>query len=615
MSEFYINSPSDIKDKTQDELKVIAQDIREFLIKENSITGGHLGSNLGIVELTMALHIAFDSPTDKFLFDVGHQGYVHKILTGRASQFDTLRQYEGLSGFLKMKESAHDVWEAGHSSTSISGACGYAYARDLNKTKEHIVAVIGDGSMTNGMVVEAMNHISALNQKVIIILNDNEMSISSNVGFIDDILKNLQYNSEYEKTKNRVKKVLKYTPFGNKVAHFIASEKSKLKQRLNASESFFNLMGFEYYGPVDGHDFKKLNTVLEHAKNCEGPVLVHIKTEKGLGYEPAQSGSWHGTPAFDIATGIPKSVKTGISYSRLVANGLDLLMQKDEDIVVISPAMLGGSELDDLHAKYPNRLTDVGIAEEHAVTFAAGLALAGKKPFLSIYSTFLQRGYDQVFHDMIRQNTNVVIGLDRAGLVGDDGETHQGIYDISYLSHMHNITIAMGKDDVETLKLLELGFNTPGVYALRYPRGGSFITPESFPTNDIEYGTWDIVKKAKTKYVITYGSMVNHINDLLTGNDEIGIINARFIKPLDEKMLKEILNFDLCVVEEHTHLGGLNTLINDFYNKMGCAKNLGTINLGDQFIEQGNVNVVLAANNLYGENLKNEIEGYFNGKN
>ncbi len=588
-----IKEPEQLKELSSEELITLSAEIRTFLIENVSKTGGHLGSNLGIVELTTALHYVFDSPTDKLIFDVGHQGYVHKVLTGRQDKFATLRQYQGLSGFLKLNESEHDVWEAGHSSTSISAACGFAYARDMNNDKNHVVAIIGDGSLTNGMALEALNHIAELNQKVIIVINDNEMSISSNVGYIAKILKDLEYSSHYDETKQIVHKTLDKSPGGDALARFISKFKRKLKSEINGAKSFFNTMGYKYYGPVNGHDYSDLIRTLENAKSINGPVIVHVKTEKGKGYLPAEQNQWHGISPFDIETGEVLKPKTGVSYSGLVAKTIHQMMDKDPEIAVITPAMLDGSELQILKQKYPNRVTDVGIAEEHAITFAGALALGGKKPFVSIYSTFLQRSYDQVFHDLVRQNANVVIGIDRAGLVGDDGETHQGIYDISFLSHMPNIVISMGSTASEIRSLLAFGFAYEGVYATRYSRGGSFELAKTLaPIEPITNMSWPILTPGSEKYIISYGPDVQKYATIFADDPKIGVINARFIKPIDEKCLNEISKHQLFIIEEHQRLGGLNSLISDYYVKKNKQVTLNVIAINDMFVEQGNVDIL-----------------------
>ncbi len=610
-----IKGPEDIKLMSNEELEDTAQNIRSFLVNSIAKTGGHLGSNLGIVELTMALHKNFDSPTDKLIYDVGHQGYVHKILTGRSADFGTLRQYEGLSGFLKQSESVHDVWEAGHSSTSISAACGFAYARDIKSEDNHVVAVIGDGSLTNGMALEALNHIVELNQKVIIVINDNEMSISDNVGFIDNILKGLEKSASYDNTKASVHKTLDVTPGGKQISKVITAMKSKLKTEINGAKSFFNLMGFKYYGPVDGHDFKDLNETLCSAKKQNSPVIVHVKTEKGKGYEPAASNQWHGIGPFDTKTGKALKQKKGLSYSGLVARTVRKFMNENDDIAVITPAMLDGSELITIKEQFPSRITDVGIAEEHAITFAGALALDNIRPFVSIYSTFLQRGYDQVFHDLVRQKTNVVIGIDRAGLVGDDGETHQGIYDISFLSHMPNIEIMMGKNECELRSLLKYGFNSAGVSAIRYPRGGTIcesITDEEI--TEINDQSWVLEKEGADGYIICYGPDVIKYQELLKGTPEIGIINARFIKPVDAKMLNKIAHKKLIIAEEHQRLGGINSLIIDYYVNNNMHVDIKVCAIDDKFVEQGNVEILRKVNNVDCQSVLEIAKEFIDGK-
>ncbi len=588
-----VNYPQDIKHLTLSQRKKLASDIREFLIESISKTGGHLGSNLGIVELTIALHYNFESPTDKLIFDVGHQSYVHKILTGRKDKFDTLRQYQGLSGFLKMNESEHDVWEAGHSSTSISAAAGFAMSRDISGEDNHVVAIIGDGSMTNGMSLEALNHIVETQNKVIIILNDNEMSISRNVGFIDSILKNLDENKKYNTTKTKVKSRLSRSHIGAIISDIISVSKRRLKRGLEGdAHTFFSQMGYSYIGAVDGHDFKQLDEALHDAKNCDNSVIVHVKTQKGKGYEPAMREKWHGVGPFDVQTGeISKS--SNLSYSKYVSELVIEKMKTDEDIVVITPAMLDGSELNKINTLFPKRITDVGIAEEHGVTLAAALALAGKKPFISIYSTFLQRGYDQTFHDIVRQNANVVIGVDRSGLVGADGETHQGIYDISFLSHMHNLIICQGRSESEVASLLDFAFKYDGPVAIRYPRGGAF-TEKSISTQleDIQLGKWkSLTNMSKPDLVIySYGSILDNIEEAIKNIDaNIEIVNTLFIKPIDKEMLAMHKDAETLVIEEHTHNGSMLSAIVDYYNTTNDAKCIDYINLGDRFVEQGSI--------------------------
>lgn len=589
-----VNNPSDVKSLSLIERKQLAAEIRTFLIESTSKTGGHLGSNLGIVELTIALHYNFDSPTDKLIFDVGHQAYVHKILTGRKDKFDRLRQYQGLSGFLKMSESAHDVWEAGHSSTSISATAGFALSRDIAKGDNHVVAIIGDGSMTNGMSLEALNHLVELDSKSIIILNDNEMSISSNVGFVDAILKNLETSEHYKDTKYKVRSKMSKTSFGRIIADLISVTKRRFKQEIQSdAKTFFSVLGFDYIGPVDGHDLKALDEALSHAKELNNSVIVHVKTEKGKGYQPAVIGKWHGVNPFDIETGKPLSTSDKLNHSKYVSELVIEKMKVDNDIVVITPAMLAGSELNKINTMFSNRITDVGIAEEHGVTLAAALAVDGRKPFMSIYSTFLQRGYDQVFHDIVRQKANVVIGIDRAGLVGADGETHQGIYDISFLSHMHKMIICQGRTSSEIKGLLDFAFTHNGPVAFRYPRGGAFTDEDILIEGEkVELGKWKTLhtSKAPKLAIFGYGPILDNIEEAVVDlHTDIDIVNCLFIKPLDTKLLDKYIDTDILVVEEHTHHGSMHSLIVDYYNSQKIPKLINTINLGDRFVEQGSI--------------------------
>lgn len=585
-----------VKALNDDELIELAHNIRLFLVDNVSKTGGHLGSNLGVVELTIMLHKIFNSPTDKFIFDVGHQGYVHKILTGRSKYFPTLRQKDGLSGFLKRTESPHDVWEAGHSSTSISAACGMAKARDLKGSDEEVIAIIGDGSLVNGMCAEALNHLSTLNTKVIIILNDNEMSISNNIGFVDDLLKGIQLSNRYEHLKSGVKHTLYSVPGGEHLASGISKIKEQIKSKIHPSQSLFNLMGFDYIGPIDGHDFTDLEQALSYAKAADHSVIVHVKTIKGHGYKPAEDYKWHGVNPFDPKTGLPVNENTAISNSGLIARGLEQLMSVDEDIVVITPAMETGSELGCVHKHFPDRFTDVGIAEEHAVTFSAGLAMAGIKPFCCIYSTFLQRSYDQILHDVVRQEANVVIGIDRAGIVGNDGETHQGIYDLSFLQPMPGLVIIQGSNQQQMLDLLKWSFDYQGPVCIRYPRGGNNSLPIAFSSNAVTPFKWEVIKEHDSCYVITYGNQVEMLRDAPI---DAGLINACFIKPLDLELLRIIKDKHLIVVEEHVQLGGLNTTINQAIHPL----DMDVIALPNDFIRQGNPDEILAMYDLSKDTL------------
>lgn len=611
-----INSPQDIKKLDKKELKDLADNIREFLVESVSETGGHLGSSLGTVELIIAMHYHFNSPEDKFIFDIGHQAYTHKLLTGRAKEFSTLRQKDGLSGFLKRSESEHDVWEAGHSSTSISAAAGFALQRDLDNDDNQVLAVIGDGSLTNGMVMEALNHVIELNEKIIIVINDNEMSISSNVGFINNMLKNLEHSNSYKNTKKVVQKGLNKVTHSQRVSNFISAFKNQVKENINSVSSFFTILGFEYFGPINGHDIDELLETFEAVEEINKPIIVHVKTKKGKGYKPAEANSWHAVAPFDIETGEVKQSERKITNGKIVANYLDKKMGEDKDIVVVSPAMIEGSSLSELEEKYQSRITDAGIAEEHATTLVAALALAGKKPFLSIYSTFLQRSYDQVFHDIVRQNAGVVIGVDRAGLVGEDGETHQGIYDISFLSHMHNLIITQGRDVSEIKGLMDLGFELQKPYVIRYSKGGDFTNEEELlEPKKIRLGEWEELTDGTEMIVISYGESVNDYYKMFKEDTRVGVINARFIKPLDTDMLKKIANKKILVVEEHTRIGGLGSLILDFYNQEKLSVDVTLRAIGDHFVEQGKIQESLVEEEIDPESIKKQVRLLLNEEN
>lgn len=608
-----IKEPKDIKSLTVKELDDLSLKMRSFLIESISETGGHLGSSLGALDLITALHYEFNSPEDKIIFDVGHQAYAHKILTGRSKEFKKLRQKDGISGFLKRDESIHDVWEAGHSSTSLSAAVGYAIKRDLDQDNNHVIAVVGDGSFTNGMIFEALNHIIELNLKVIIIINDNEMSISENVGFVDKILKNLEISSSYDHTKNIVRNGLDKIDHSRTISKLISASKTKLKNKINSSKTFFNLLGFKYFGPLDGHNYSELLATLKVAKTIKGPVIVHVKTEKGHGYAPALENKWHSVAPFDIETGIEKNQKIALTNADLISETLVELMDEDENITIVSPAMLKGSALEKLEKKFSSRVTDVGIAEEHGTTLVAALALAGKKPFLSIYSTFLQRSYDQVLHDIVRQKCGVVLGIDRAGLVGADGETHQGIYDIAFLGHIPGLVIAQGRNASEIKSLLKLGFESNCPYALRYSRGGVFSKEDiDQEYTNITIGTWEQMKAGSEIVIISYGEKINEIYEYYKANSKIEILNARFIKPLDAEKLREIKNKKIIVIEEHVRLGGLGSLILDFYNQQQIAVDLEIMAIGDHFVEQGTIDELRADEQIDLNALQKKVESLIN---
>ncbi|MEH7253539.1 1-deoxy-D-xylulose-5-phosphate synthase [Neobacillus niacini] len=601
-----IKDPSFLKGMSNQELEVLSQEIRQFLIEKLSVTGGHIGPNLGVVELTVALHKCFDSPKDKFIWDVGHQSYVHKILTGRACEFDTLRQYKGLCGFPKRNESEHDVWETGHSSTSLSAAMGMAIARDLKKEHSYVVPIIGDGALTGGMALEALNHIGHEKKNMIVILNDNEMSIAPNVGAINNILGQLRTAGKYQWVKDELELLLKKVPaVGGKLAATAERIKDSLKY-LFVSGMFFEEMGFTYLGPVDGHDYEALFENFRYAKKTEGPVLLHVITKKGKGFHPAESdttGTWHGTGPYKMDTGaFVKPAKTPPpAWSSLVSETVRKLAREDERIVAITPAMPVGSKLEAFASEFPERMYDVGIAEQHAATVAAGLATQNMKPFLAIYSTFLQRAYDQVVHDICRQNLNVFIGIDRAGLVGADGETHQGVFDIAFLRHVPNLVLMMPKDENEGQHMVYTAVHyDDGPIAMRYPRGNGLGVPMDKTYKSIPIGTWEVLKEGEDAAILTFGTtipMALEAAEILEKQGiAVGVVNARFIKPMDEKMLNQLFskNIPILTIEEAVLQGGFGSSILEFAHDHGFYQQaIDRMGIPDKFIEHGDVNSLL----------------------
>lgn len=614
-----ISSPSFLKDLNKKQLEALAGEIRAFLIEKCSITGGHIGPNLGVVELTIALHKAFNSPKDKFLWDVGHQAYVHKILTGRASQFDTLRQFKGLCGFPKLVESEHDMWETGHSSTSLSAAMGMAAARDIKGDKNFVVPIIGDGALTGGMALEALNHIGHEKTNMIVILNDNEMSIAPNVGALHDVLGRLRTAKEYSRAKEDLESLIHKIPMvGDKLAATAERVKDSLKY-LVVSGVFFEELGFKYLGPIDGHDFEALEKTLEYAKKVQGPVLVHVLTKKGKGYKPAEDdtiGTWHGTGPYKMETGaFVKSSTKGPAWSSLVAESVRKCMKEDNRIVTITPAMPVGSKLEGIQKDFPNRFFDVGIAEQHATTMAAGLATQQMKPFLSIYSTFLQRAYDQVLHDIARPNLNVFIGIDRAGLVGADGETHQGVFDISFLRHIPNIVLMMPKDENEGQHMVKTAIDyNDGPIALRYPRGNGLGVEMDVEMKALPIGSWEVLREGSDAVILTFGTTIpmalKAAEQLAYQGIDVRVVNARFIKPMDEVMLHEIMqeNLPVLTIEESLLQGGFGSAVLEFaIDKKYRNVQIERIGIPDEFIEHGEVDLLLEEINVTAEEAVKRI--------
>lgn len=596
-----IKDPSILKDMNTNQLEQLADETRQFLIENLATTGGHLGANLGVVELTLALHKVYKSPEDRFLWDVGHQSYIHKILTGRGGQFETLRQYKGLCGFPKRDESEHDVWETGHSSTSLSAAMGMAIARDLKKEKHSILPIIGDGALTGGMALEALNHIGHEKKNVTVILNDNEMSIAKNVGALHGALGRMRSAGKYHRVKDDLEWVLKKIPaVGGRIAQAAERLKDSMKYFV-VPGMFFEELGFTYYGPVDGHDFDDLIENLNYAKKTDGPVIVHVMTQKGKGYHPAESDvkdKWHGVGPYKMESGEKiKPVDAPPAWSSVISDALSKEARKDDRIVAVTPAMILGSKLEKFGEEFPDRLFDVGIAEQHATTMSAGLATQGMKPFLAIYSTFLQRGYDQVVHDVARQKLNVIFGIDRAGLVGADGETHQGVFDIAFLRSVPNFVISMPKDENEAQHLVHTATHyDDGPFAIRYPRGNAKGVQTDDQAEIIPIGSWEVLKEGKDAVILTFGTTIDMALEASEKMEKDGrsvkVVNARFIKPLDDAMLHDIMKAGLPIltVEEGVLQGGFGSSVLEFAEENDYSSQwVKRMGVPDRFIEHGSV--------------------------
>ena len=591
-----IEKTNDIKKLDPSEYEPLAQEIREFLIEKVSVHGGHLASNLGVVELTMALHLAFDMEDDRLIWDVGHQSYTHKILTGRKDGFDTLREYGGMSGFPKRHENPADAFDTGHSSTSISAGLGLAVARDLCGDTNKVIAVIGDGALTGGMAFEAMNNAAKLDTNFIIVLNDNEMSISQNVGGMSQYLDSIRTADTYQELKNGVMDSLQKIPvYGERMVKRIRKTKSSIKQLFIPGMLFEN-MGLTYLGPVDGHNISQMVRTFKKAAKVNGAVIVHVITKKGRGYLPAERhpARFHGTCAFDVETGLPVSKKTKADYTDVFASVMNMSAKDNERLVAITAAMETGTGLKRFHNQYPERFFDVGIAEEHAVTFAAGLAVRGLVPVVAIYSTFLQRAYDQILHDVCLQDLHVVFAVDRAGIVGSDGETHQGIFDISYLMTIPGLVLLAPKNKWELADMLRFAFDYDGPIAIRYPRGEAydglkeFRAPIALGKSEVLYDETDIA-------LLAYGSMIPTAlavrEELKELHYQCSLINARFAKPLDEELLLS-LSADhklLVTLEENVITGGFGQQVTQFLTDTGQPIKVLQIAIPDQFVEQGSV--------------------------
>ena len=598
-----MNFPEDIKKLNDNELLKLGEEIREFLIESVSKTGGHLSSNLGVVELTLSLFKTFNIGRDKLIWDVGHQSYIHKILTGRKDGFKNLRKKDGLSGFPKKNESIYDCFQTGHSSTSISAALGMARARDIKKEKHNIIAVIGDGALTGGLAFEALNDIGFRKTKMIIVLNDNQMSIAKNVGGVSIYLNKLRMKPKYNKIKSNINTELSKSKGGKVVLSNMLKLKNGLKS-LVVDSMLFEDMGIKYIGPIDGHNIKLMNEVFSMAKNINGPVIVHTITKKGKGYEFAEKSpsKFHGISPFNLENG--EVCKTCCeTYTSAFGKALNKIAKEDKDVVAITAAMPDGTGLKEFSKNFPERFFDVGIAEEHAVTLSAGMASSGLKPVFAVYSTFLQRAYDEILHDVCIQNLPVVFAIDRAGVVGEDGETHQGILDISYLSTMPNMTIVAPKSLKEVEILLRWALNKKTPVAIRYPKGGDKLN--NLPVlKEINYGKWEVLNKGENLAIIACGKTVEFAMEALyklkEKNINPTIINATFIKPIDEEQIKYLAenNFNIITVEDNMKQGGLGSSILNSLNNYNYKKTIKILAYEDKFIEQASVDIIYKENFL-----------------
>ena len=612
-----INSPADVKALSLEQLKQLAEEIRQLLISVISKTGGHLAPNLGVVELTLALHRVFTTPKDKIVFDVGHQSYIHKIITGRREQFSTLRQYGGLSGFPKRSESEHDAFGTGHSSTSISAALGMAVARDLQGENYNVIAVIGDGSMTGGMAFEALNNAGTLHKKMIVVLNDNEMSISKNVGAMSEYLYQLRTGETYNKIKHDIEGWLKNMEFGTDVLKAIRRLKGSVKY-LMVPTSIFEELGFTYLGPIDGHDLQGLTEVLQAAKKIDGPVLVHVLTKKGKGYKPAEESpnKFHGTGPFDIATGKKiANPNAPITYTEVFGKTLTELANVDKDIIGITAAMPDGTGMSTFAKAHPERCFDVGIAEQHAVTSAAGAAAVGLKPVAAIYSTFLQRAYDSVLHDICMQRLHVTRCLDRAGLVGDDGYTHHGVFDYAYLRSMPEMTIMAPKDENELRHMLKTAVDFDGPVSVRYPRGSGVGVSITEPMHSLPIGKAEVLREGKDVCLWAIGSMVQSAlqaaDKLAEQGISAGVVNMRFAKPLDEELLLEhaAQYGKIVTLEEGVLQGGVGSAVLETLNAAKMLQKCQVLTLGipDEFVLHGDKKLLFKDLGLDVETIADKI--------
>ena len=610
-----INSPADVKKLTKKEKVELAEEIRGEILNVVSKNGGHLASNLGIVELTIALHSSFNMPEDKIIWDVGHQTYAHKLLTGRRKKFNTLRQKDGLAGFPKTSESKYDSFDTGHSSTSISVALGIARARDLLNKNNKVIAVIGDGALTGGMALEAINDAGISKTDLIVVLNDNEMSISENKGGMARVLTKLRTRKIYEKSNSVVKSILRKIPvIGEKIIEFIIKVKKGIKQ-LVIPKMYFENIGFKYLGPVDGHNIENLESIFKDCKDIKGPILIHVITKKGKGYKPAEEmpNKYHSTSAFNIETG-EKLGKKSRDYSKVMGEELSKIAKKQKNIVAVTAAMEDGTGLNKFAKEYPERFFNVEIAEEHALAMAAGMAKEGLKPVVPIYSSFLQRGYDQIIHDIALQKLPVVICVDRAGIVGNDGETHQGLLDMSFLNTIPNMTIVAPKDFNELEKMLKFATEFNGPIAIRYPRGGEAENCKFEINEKIRLGKVEIVKKGKDITIFAIGKMVAYAlqtaMELKKENIDVEVVNIRFLKPIDRKKVIESATKtkNIITIEDGSLRGGLGTVINEILRNEDTNIKIKNMGYPDKFIKHGTISEIEEMYNINIKGIKNNIK-------
>lgn len=609
-----INSPSDLKKLNYAELETLSGELRDYVIEVVSENGGHLASNLGVVELTLALHRVFDTPKDKIVWDVGHQSYIHKIITGRRESFTTLRKRGGMSGFPKREESEHDAFETGHSSTSISAALGLAKARDLAGENYSVAAVIGDGALTGGMAFEALNHAGDFPTNLIVILNDNEMSISHNTGALSNYLSKLRTEPAYFKLKGELENLLNKIPIVGKSMFKLAENIRDWLKYLVVPGVFFEELGFKYFGPIDGHDIKKLEEVIKRAKTYNSyPVLIHAITVKGKGYRIAEDkpNMYHSVSPFFIETGELKVKNSNKTYSEVFGDTLIELAEKNDKIVAVSAAMAEGTGLANFATKYKKRFFDVGIAEQHAVTFSAGLAAGGYRPVFAVYSTFLQRAYDQVLHDVCMQNLPVVFAIDRAGIVGSDGETHQGVFDITYLRHIPNITIMSPKDGRELSEMLKLAVSLEGPAAIRYPRGN--VKEFQYPYTPLKLGKSEMLLEGEDGVIIAEGNLVCRALEvcekLKTAGKNFTLVNVRFLKPLDEELFTKLSKRHKIIytIEDNVISGGFGSGILELYSQKKSNVDVRIIGFNDSFIPHGEKEELYSLKNMDCESIYNTI--------